>query len=132
MSVNKYVWNENIDEQQFFLKHNDIGIMEFAPIYGRYKGLYCCACERLASCCDCVFVCGLSRPTGQRDRKTGQYCQFKKCKWYTNNLENVVHDCEGVIETHDVFKFKTIDSRSCVKLCDDFSEFDEYLKYFNK
>jgi hypothetical protein len=132
ISVNDYLRDDNIDPRQFFLQHNDIRKSEFAYIFGVSQGLHCVACKRFAGCCDCKYICGLSKPTGQTD-KMNNYCQFKKCKFYTNDLNEVVHECEGIIDNNsEIYKFLSKDSRSCENyLINDFDKFDDVIKYID-
>ncbi|CAG8786744.1 15794_t:CDS:2 [Cetraspora pellucida] len=53
----------------------------------------CVACKQEFEQCDCKFICGLTYPT-QYD-KCGRQCQFAKCRYFTNNLNKVIHHCKG-------------------------------------
>lgn len=130
ISVNDYLWENHINEQQFFLRHNDFSKMEFAYIYGLSNGLWCCACKCLAANCDCEFVCGLAKPTGQINKR-GEYSQFKKCKWRTNNLDYVIHECKGVVVDSKVYRFENENANS-FKLCEDFGMFEKFIKSYYK
>jgi hypothetical protein len=122
ITINDYLLERSIDEQEFFLKHNDVRKMEFANIYGTLRGLRCCACKLHASECNCVYICGLCKPTGQVDR-FGNYCQYEKCKYFTDDWNDIVHECKGVVvnskdytgvTNSKVYKFQDADSRSCI------------------
>jgi len=130
--VNDYIRYNKINSQHFFQKHNNIRNSKFAYIFEFSEGLHCVACKRHARLYDCVYICGLSKPTGQRDR-TGKYNQFVKCKFYTNNKDHIIHNCRGVVNDHMVYEFSSRDSRSykTKSLVNDFDEFDDVINYIN-
>src|SRR5271170_4590175 len=121
ISINDYLLMNDIDEQYFFSLFNEMMYMKCAPIRGRDKGLYCCACFLHNSICDCEFMCGLSRPI----QDVNGNCQFKKCKWRMNDVNDVSHKCEGVynFRNNSLYKFMTQDSCSCVEF-----DVNEFLK----
>ncbi|CAG8831518.1 5404_t:CDS:1, partial [Cetraspora pellucida] len=58
-----------------------------------YSHSCCVACKQKLEQCDCKFICGLTYPT-QYD-KYGRPCQFAKCRYFTNDLNKVIHQCKG-------------------------------------
>jgi len=119
----EYNIQNNVDEyHEFFKKHNDISTGLTKYTYDPSKDGKCCfncrndyyhqccmACKRTSSNCECVYVCGLSEPC-QYD-KHGEVTQYRKCKWYTSNPDNFVHNCK-YFDLKQITKFKTKDSRS--------------------
>ncbi|RIB01964.1 hypothetical protein C2G38_2050433 [Gigaspora rosea] len=56
---------------------------------GRNYTHECCGgCKRDRKICDCVYICGFTYPTEQRN-------QFAKCRFFTNNMDDIVHKCKG-------------------------------------
>ena len=112
------------DLHSFFSKYNDIGkrlnINEYSyPKNGRqcfscgnsYSHQCCIACKRTIANCECVFICGLSNPC-QYDKK-GDVTQYRKCKYYTSDLNNFNHNCKGIVfENGQIVTFDTQDNRS--------------------
>lgn len=110
------------DNSNIFLQHNDIdkglNIINYNPRFdgrqcwncGNLNTHSCCvACKRTSGYCECVYICSLSSPC--QYNKYGEPTQFKKCKYYTSNIDNINHKCEGL--TNDkVVEFDTRDSRS--------------------
>ncbi|KAF0552293.1 hypothetical protein F8M41_022062 [Gigaspora margarita] len=107
--ITKFLRDNNIDPQQFYLKFNEIVLFNMVYEYeyplnsGRCwncnKFFYyrcCAACKRILKNCDCKFICSLTFPTGQKNKKN-KYNQFKKCKWYTSDSDNLDHDCIRMI-----------------------------------
>jgi hypothetical protein len=43
-------------------------------------------------------------PTGQKN-KQGKYTQYSKCKYYTSNIDNIDHECQGMIKEDHVILF---------------------------
>jgi Zinc knuckle len=117
-SVNDYLReNENIDKQRYFLMFNEINHNDMRHYYvqGLNKGLCwncsqehthicCAACQRFTSSCECQYICGYTRPSGQKNKR-GEYTQVTKCKYYTDNIDDVVHDCQGMIKEEHVILF---------------------------
>ncbi len=64
----------------------------------------CAACKKNKWLCDCIFICGNTYPTGQKNKK-GEFCQFAKCKYYTNDQNKIVHECKGMVKKHQVILF---------------------------
>ncbi|CAG8788595.1 20616_t:CDS:2, partial [Cetraspora pellucida] len=56
----------------------------------------CVACKQKFEQCDCKFICELIYLT--QYNKCGHPCQFAKCRYFTNDLNNVIHQCKGKIE----------------------------------
>ncbi|KAF0469257.1 cytidylate kinase [Gigaspora margarita] len=107
--ITKFLCDNNIDPQQFYLKFNEIDSINMVheyeyPLNGghcwncneSFHHRYCAACKRTLINCDCEFICGITSPTGQKNKKN-KYNQFKKCKWYTSDSDNLDHDCTGMI-----------------------------------
>jgi len=121
-NINEYYSHENL--HSFFSKYNDIGkrlnINEYSyPKNGRqcfscgnsYSHQCCIACKRTIANCECVFICGLSNPC-QYDKK-GDVTQYRKCKYYTSDLNNFNHNCKGIVfENGQIVTFDTQDNRS--------------------
>jgi Zinc knuckle len=109
ITINRYLQdNPNVDIQEFFLKVNEINhvdtIHEYEyPLNGGncwncgydYTHMCCAACKKPQSICKCLFICGYTKPTGQKNKR-GQYTQFQKCKWYTDNINDLYHNCGGM------------------------------------
>jgi len=134
IAINDYLWENGIEEQGFFLRHNDLKKMKFAYIFEKLEGLRCSACKCLAADCNCRYICGLYKSTGQVDR-FGNFCQYEKCKYHTNDLGDITHECKGVTVDSKVYKFESIDSRSCrlidIRLCEDFKEFKPFIDNYD-
>ena len=93
IKINQYLQkNLNIDRQEFFLRANEINNIDTVHIYeysmnsgicwncqSCYSHRCCSVCKKITSNCRCVFICGYTIPTGQKD-KQGRYTQFQKCK----------------------------------------------------
>lgn len=108
----------------FFSKHNDIskGLNVVTYEYNKngrqcfncgnnYSHQCCIACKLTIANCECVFICGLSTPC-QWD-KCNKPTQYRKCKYYTSNLNDFNHDCKGVVfENGKIITFNSQDSRS--------------------
>ncbi|KAF0488274.1 hypothetical protein F8M41_022361 [Gigaspora margarita] len=90
--INKFLRDNNINPQQFYLKFNEIDSINMVheyeyPLNGghcwncneSFHHRYCAACKRTLKNCDCKFICGLTFPTRQKNKKD-EYNQFKKCK----------------------------------------------------
>jgi len=122
-SINDYFLNYSINMEKFFSAFNDLDYINTFnkyryPLNGscwicrrKYTHECCIACHKLRSYCRCKFICRLTYPTGQKDHK-GVYNQFKKCKYYTDNLNCITHRCKGEIVEHTVVLFKSEDSDS--------------------
>ncbi|RIB06610.1 hypothetical protein C2G38_2046650 [Gigaspora rosea] len=95
--------NENpyINKHDFFKRSNDIRTIDMVHRYdyplnggrcwncGRNYTHECCSgCKRDRKVCDCVYICGFMYPTEQRN-------QFAKCRFFTNNMNDIVHECRG-------------------------------------
>ncbi|KAF0425153.1 hypothetical protein F8M41_006368 [Gigaspora margarita] len=107
--ITKFLHDNNINSQQFYLKFNEIDSINMVHEYeytlngGRcwncnesFHHRCCAACKRTLKNCDCEFIYGLTSPTNQKNKKD-KYNQFKKCKWYTFDSDNLDHDCIGMI-----------------------------------
>lgn len=99
-----------LDLTSLFMKANEVGSINMRhayqpPLnqgtcwncYRSYKHRCCAACKKVEGECDCAFICGLTRPTGSKD-KSGNYNQYEKCKWYTSDIKNLTHDCKGMVK----------------------------------
>lgn len=116
--INDYIReNDNIDKQQYFLMSNDIDDVDMRHYYeqgmnkgscwncsNEYSHMCCAACKRFISSCDCRYICGYTCPSGQRNKR-GEYTQVTKCKYYTNNIDDVIHDCQGMFKEEHVILF---------------------------
>ncbi|KAF0540850.1 hypothetical protein F8M41_006158 [Gigaspora margarita] len=107
--ITKFLHNNNINSQQFYLKFNEIDSINMVHEYEHplnsahcwncnesFHHRCCAACKRTLKNCDCEFICGLTSPTEQKDKKN-KHNQFKKCKWYTSDSNNLDHDCIRMI-----------------------------------
>ncbi|KAF0511292.1 hypothetical protein F8M41_018327 [Gigaspora margarita] len=107
--ITKFLHDNNINLQQFYLKFNKIDSINIVheyehPLNGRrcwncnesFHYRCCAACKRTIKNCDCEFICSLTSPTNQKNKKD-KHNQFKKCKWYTSDSDNLDHDCIGMI-----------------------------------
>lgn len=118
ITINEYLQNhQDINQQEFFSRVNDIRNIEMTHDYeyplnkgtcwncsNEYTHQCCAACKKMVSQCDCQFICGFTFPTGQKN-KNGEYCQFTKCKYYTNDINNLLHDCLGKTKNDDIILF---------------------------
>ena len=81
-----------LDLNSLFMKANEVGVInmihEYRPPLNQgicwncnrtYRHRCCAACKKLQAECDCAFICGLTRPTGLKD-KFGNYNQYEKYK----------------------------------------------------
>ena len=68
-----------------------------------YSHSCCVACKQELTFCDCVFICGLTYPTQFDNRK--RPCQFKKCRYFTNDPNKIKHECKGQIINNEIVLF---------------------------
>ena len=113
-SINDFLEkNRNINKYEFFLKANDIDRVNMRHqyvhglnggscwnCYNFYSHECCAACKKISSQCRCVYICGYTFPSGQQN-KNGAYSQFKKCKYYTSDINNIEHHCLGVVKNDE-------------------------------
>ncbi|CAG8765143.1 8220_t:CDS:1, partial [Gigaspora rosea] len=113
ISVIEFIQNKQINPQDFYSKFNEIDSVNMVHDYEyplnsgicwnckeSFHHRCCAACKRILKFCDCEFICGLTIPTGQKD-KQGKYTQFQKYKWYTSDNRNLKHDCIGMVSKND-------------------------------
>uniref|UniRef100_A0A8H3ZZG4 Uncharacterized protein n=1 Tax=Gigaspora margarita TaxID=4874 RepID=A0A8H3ZZG4_GIGMA len=80
--INKFLYDNNINPQQFYLKFNEIDSINMVHEYeyplnnGRcwncnesFHHRCCAACKQILINCDCKFICGLTSPTHQKNKK---------------------------------------------------------------
>lgn len=106
-----------IENTSYYSKLNEIGSVETFNHYtyplnkgncwncgrGEYSHSCCVACKQEFSFCDCVYICGATYPT--QTNKRGEYCQFKKCRYYTNDKDKISHRCKGHIQNNQINLF---------------------------
>jgi hypothetical protein len=116
--INEYLQeNVQINRQQYFLLSNEISNIDMRHMYDQglnkgncwncsneYSHICCAACKRITSECDCKYICGYTSPTGQKNKR-GEYTQYSKCKYFTSNIDDVDHDCQGMIKEEHVILF---------------------------
>lgn len=78
-------------QRQFFLDNNVHNILQPVCIDGM-QGLRCAACRYEGYECECKFICGLTYPI-----RANGYFEYVKCKWHSNRLNDVMHECVGMI-----------------------------------
>ncbi|KAF0332951.1 hypothetical protein F8M41_018086 [Gigaspora margarita] len=71
ISITKFLYDNNINPQQFYLKFNEIDSINMVHEY--------------------EYSLNNGRCWNYKHN------QFKKCKWYTSNSDNLDHDCIGMI-----------------------------------
>ncbi|KAF0556664.1 hypothetical protein F8M41_015023 [Gigaspora margarita] len=80
--ITKFLHDNNINSQQFYLKFNEIDSINMVyeyehPLNGghcwncneSFHHRCCAACKRTLKNCDCEFICGLTFSTKQKDKK---------------------------------------------------------------
>jgi hypothetical protein len=107
-SINQYLKeNPHVNKRNFFSLSNDIQSINMHHKYtyglngGRcwncndfYSHTCCAGCKKIVEWCDCVYICGYTYPTKQKN-------QFAKCKYYTNDFNDIVHDCKGMMKNDE-------------------------------
>jgi hypothetical protein len=115
--IQDFLKDSDLDRQKVFLLSNEIDKVDMKHHYqhglnkgncwncfNEYSHTCCAACKRIESQCDCVYICGYTRPTGQMTKR-GKFNQFTKCKYYTNNINHVDHECIGMFTSENITLF---------------------------